>query len=316
MASAKFKPLYVLHGTDEFLRDLHRREIIASFIGDADPQLCVSDFDATAELSEVLDELRTLPFLAPCRIVVVRDADAFVSAHREALEKFLAGPPDTAALVLIMLSWRKDTRLAKLAKKIGETFDCSKPNTSELARRLKHAAAKRAKKLSAEAARLLCDWIGPDLGTLDAEVEKLSLYVGDRETIGPDDVCEMVTVSAGPAAFALTNAITDGDASAALEALGRSLTIRGAEFMTLGQIAWHLRRALRACRLLDAGTPMDQAIPRMPPSAKKAFAAMLRRKSTAAFGSDFRSLIRCDLAMKSGDKPKSAMKELVVALCT
>ena len=125
-----------------------------------------------------------------------------------------------------------------------------------------------------------------------------------------------MTVSAGPAAFALTNAITDGDVSAALEALSRTLTIRGAEFKALGQLAWHLRRALRARQLLDAGTPINQAIPQMPAGPKKAFAGMLRRRSTEALRSDFRRLIRCDLAMKSGAKPKSAMKELVVALCT
>ena len=75
MSERDVKPVYVLHGSDTFLRDTHRAEIIGQAVGDADSQLCVCSFDATAELAEVLDELRTVPFLAPLRIAVVTDAD-------------------------------------------------------------------------------------------------------------------------------------------------------------------------------------------------------------------------------------------------
>ena len=77
MAGKEIHPVYVLHGDDAFLLDTHRREIVDRVVAGAEAQLCVMSFDGSAELADVLDELRTVPFLAPHRLVILRDADAF-----------------------------------------------------------------------------------------------------------------------------------------------------------------------------------------------------------------------------------------------
>jgi len=316
MTPAEIHPVYVLHGSDAYLLDAHRKDIYDRVVGDADPQVCASSFDGSADLADVLDELRTVPFLAPRRLVTVRDADAFVSAHREALERFLQSPPSAATLLLLVSRWDLRTRLAKLVAKIGQLLDCSVPEGGNLARWLTRAAARRDKQIAPDAAELMAEWVGRNLAVLDGEMEKLSLYVGDRPAITIEDVCAVVTASAGPAAFDLTNAITGGDPAAALKALGGMLRTRGDEFKTLGLIAWHLRRALLAKELLEAGQPPRQALPRMPPQQRNAFLAMLHRRPLSAFHLDCRRLIRTDLAMKSGTKPPAALQELVMALCS
>jgi DNA polymerase-3 subunit delta len=309
------KPIYVLYGDEPFLRDLHRREIIARAIGEADPQLCVASFDATAELPEVLDELRTTPFLAPRRIVVVRDADPFVSTHRKSLEGYLNSPAPGGVLILMLSSFQKRERLYKVVRKIGEVVDCSVPNETGLLRWVGEVGSKCGKKISRDAAELLLQWIGADLGALNAEVEKLSSYVGERKSITPEDVFAVAAASAGPAAYALTNAITAADVPAALRALDGMLTARGDEFKALGSIAWHLRRAVGAKQLLQSGKQTDQALPRMPLHQKTPFLNMLKRRSMGSLREDFRRLIQADLAMKTGTDPKAAMQRLVVGLC-
>lgn len=314
-AHVKPKPVYVLVGDDAFLLGLHRRRVVEQAVEGGEPQLCVVMMDSSAELAEVLDELRTLPLLAPRRVVVVSEAEAFISAHREALERFLESAPAHASLVLMVSSWPSNTRLAKLVARIGEAVDCSAPKAADLPEWAAGAAEQRGKQLDRDAAELLAEWIGRDLGALDGEMEKLTLYAGDRPAITLADVCALATASAGPAPFDLTNAITVGDAAAALKALGGMLQVRGDEFKTLGLIAWHLRRALTAKELLAAGQPPQQVVPPMPYAQRAAFLAMLQRRPPAAFHRDFRSLIRADLAMKSGAEPAAALQELVVRLC-
>ncbi|HUS91107.1 MAG TPA: DNA polymerase III subunit delta [Phycisphaerae bacterium] len=316
MTSPPPKCVYVLHGDETFLVDASRKEITDLVVGDADRQLCISSFDDSAELADVLDEVRTLPFLAPRRLVIVREADAFVSAHRAALEKFLQSPPASATLMLTVRSWPSNTRLAKIVAKIGQAIDCSLPKHDSLRRWLADAAARRGKRIAPDAAELMAQWVGRDLAALDAEMEKLSLYVGERTDVTVQDVSVLVTSSAGPAAFELTNAITDGNARAALEALSGMLQTRGDEFKTLGMIAWHLRRATMAKESLLAGLGERQAVPNMPPGPARAFLAMLKRRPLSAFHEDFRRLIRADLAMKSGTRPPAALQELVVGLCS
>jgi len=316
MSGITVKPVLVLHGDDAFLRDAYRQEVIAAALGAADRQTCVAVFDATAELADVLDELRTLPFLAPRRVVIIEDAEAFVSAYRGQLESYLQSPSETAVLVLVVSSWPKNTRLYKLVSRIGKTFDCGAPQKG-LTRWLTKSASKRGKQIARDAADLLIEWVGNDLSVLNGEVEKLSLFVGDRETITASDVSAMVTASAGPAAFALTNALTAGDASAALKALDGMLTARGEEFRTLGMIASHLRRLLRAQQLAAGGADPAAALnPRMPYHAKRAFLAALSQRPLRVLQEDFRRLIRADLGMKGGVDAAAALQQLVVGLCT
>ena len=316
MSDTTVKPVFVLHGDDAFLRDAYRQEIVTNAIGQADRQTCVAVFDATAQLADVLDELRTLPFLAPRRVVIISDAEAFVSAYRGQLEDYLRSPSQTATLVLIVSSWPKNTRLYKLVSAIGQTIDCGAPQKG-LEHWLTKSASKRGKQIARDAAGLLLEWIGNDLSVLSGEIEKLSLYVGQRETITAADVSTMVTASAGPVAFALTNALTAGDASGALKALDGMLTARGEEFRTLGIIAAHLRRVLR-CQQLSAGggDPAAGLNPRMPYRAKQAFLTMLSRRDLGVLQKDFRALIRADLGMKSGLEPAAALQELIVDLCS
>jgi len=318
MAAAKFKPVYILHGTDEFLRDQHRHRIIDLMVGQSDPQLCVATFDATAQLADVLDELRTLPFLAPCRVVIVRDADAFVTAFRTKLEDYLQSPCRTSSLVLIVSSWPRTTRLAKLVSKTGEVLECSVAERTNLPAWLAEAARRRDKAIAPDAAGLLGEWMGADFAALDSEIEKLSIYVGERETIELADVVALVTATAGPVAFALTNAIAAGDAAAALKALDGMLTKPGEEFRTLGLLAWHLRRAIRAHQSIQSGQRPQQAVAAlgMPYPAQQSFLAFLRRRGRESLQADFRQMIAADLGMKSGAAPKAALQGLIVALCS
>ena len=316
MPPAATQPVYVLFGDDAFLRDAARKEIVASLIGDADPQVCVASLEATAELADVFDELRTLPLLAPHRAVIVRDADAFVAAYRGQLEEYLVSPSDTASLILIVSSWPKNTRLYKIVNQCGKAIDCGVPERGDLGAFLRNVAEKRGKKIAPAAVDLLQQWIGADLAGLNGEIEKLTIYVGDRETISPEDVSAIVSATAGPAAFALTNALTAGDGKRALESLDGMLTTRGEEFKVLGMIGWHLRKAMRTQQLIAQGSSPDAALRTCRVFyGKREFLSMLQRRPAAVLQNDFRRMIRADLGMKTGANPAAALQQLVMALC-
>ena len=311
------KSVYVLYGNDQFLLDAHRKEIVSRTIGDADPQLSLSQFDATAELADVLNTLRTLPFLAARRVVIVRDADAFISANREAMEEYLKAPSETAVLVLMVGSWPKGARLYKLVAEFGEAIECSLDQKASPARWLRQAAVQREKKLAPDAAELLIACKGNDLAALDGEVEKLSLYVGQRETITVEDVSTLVISTAGVGAFDVTNAVSAGDSATALKALARAVTRRGEEFRVLGMIAWHLRKVLKVKRALEAGRSAQQACRNARVFGnQREFVDMVRRRSMRRIEEDFRGMLRADLAMKTGADPTTALQKLVVELCS
>src|SRR6478736_2319611 len=92
-AKAKRQPVYVLNGDEDFLKRRARDAIIGIALGDADPAFAVATYAGDKlDFSTVRNDLDTLPFLSPCRVVVVDAADTFVTAHRPALERYAAAP--------------------------------------------------------------------------------------------------------------------------------------------------------------------------------------------------------------------------------
>ena len=310
------KPVYVLSGKDLRLRDEARQRIVSQIIGDSDPQLCLGTFDSTAELVDVLDELRTLPFLAPHRVVIVRNADAFISANRVALEKYLDAPAASGTLILMVDSLDSRTRLAKKIPTVGEVIDCSTPTGPQLVSWICDYVIKAGKQIDRSTASLLVQFAGENLAMLTNELDKLLAYTADRPAITSADLTKIVTATHAPEAFELSNAITRSDLKAALTVLASVLSTRGAEFMLLGELAWHIRRALQVQQRIEAGEN--------PQSAMKAarvfygqreFMDMLKRRPRAKLQTDMRRLIAADLGMKSGLGPKPAMQQLVTELC-
>ncbi|KPK86560.1 MAG: hypothetical protein AMJ81_00900 [Phycisphaerae bacterium SM23_33] len=292
------KPVYVLHGPDDYLRRQYRRKIVAGLVGSEEAPLAVANFDSSAVLTEVLDELRTAPLLASRRLVIVHDADDFVTRHRQQLEDYLARPCPTASLILTVESWPPNTRLARQVREIGELMDCSSPEERSLPRWISGAAEDRGKRMSPQAAALLAAWVGPDLARLDAEVEKLSLYTGGRQEISAEDAAASVAATAGPVPFALTNALAGGDSKAALHALDSLLTRRGQELRVLGLIIWHLRSRLER----DLSRPPSRRGP-------------AGRRSPASVHKAFRHVLQADLGLKTGAQPLATMQLLVTQLC-
>ena len=76
--------VFVIAGDDPSLVNAKYTEIIDQLIPpeERDMGLLVVDADK-AIIGEILDELRTLPFFTKKRIVALRNADKFISAHGE-----------------------------------------------------------------------------------------------------------------------------------------------------------------------------------------------------------------------------------------
>lgn len=315
MTATKTKPVYAIVGDDAFLKSQARQRIISQIIGDADPQMCVSQFDPEIELATVLDELRTMPFLAPHRVVILREAEAFIAANRDGLQKYLESPSASGTLVLMMNAMDKRLKITTIIGQIGEVVDCGSPTGAELFKWVQDAVAAEGKKISQQAAALLCDMVPEGVGELRNEIDKLVTYAWHRPEITEKDITDIVTARSAPEAFAVVNAITVGDIASALRAVGSAMSVRGAEFGLLGQVRWNVQRSLQAQQRISGGENPQAVFRSLRIFKDREFAAYLRRRGLAGLQGDMKKLIQADLAMKSGTEPKAAMQELIVALC-
>jgi DNA polymerase-3 subunit delta len=181
------------------------------------------------------------------KLVVVRAADDFVSKFREQLEDYLDAPGDAGTLVLRVASMPKNTRLYKAIDKRGGIVACDPPKQNELpAWIVARGKGVHQAKVNDDAARVLADLIGPDLGRLDNELAKLSLQV-EGGVIRADDISASVAFQREQAMWDLTDALTIGRSDEAVRRW-RHLVVTdpSSEFRAVTWLGLWLEKAGRA----------------------------------------------------------------------
>jgi DNA polymerase-3 subunit delta len=319
VAKLPVQPVYVLHGNEEFLKlqvlTALRRHVLES----EENAFGFSSYTgASVTFAAVRDELETLPFVGPRRLVLLDEADKFVSESRAQLEKYLAEPSRTGVLVLKVKLWQSTTKLAKLLDRTGHIV-CDALKDKDLPDWCSQwAAAHYQKKLPFAAARLLVDLVCPEMGLLDQELAKLAIYVGSAKQIDKVDVDTLVGHSRAEDIWQIFTAIGNGDVGAALTILDR-LFEQGAEAIgTLGAFSKELRRLVQIARLNEQGVPLSVALEqlRIPFFAKQSTELRLKHLGRRRLNQIYAWLVEADLGLKGSSQlpPRTLLERLVVRL--
>jgi DNA polymerase-3 subunit delta len=260
-AKSKPQPVYVLHGHEAFLKRQALAALDSLLLADADPEFARTVIPGNvANWSTVRSDLDTLPFLSPRRVVVIDQADPFVTQYRPVLEKYVAEPAKNGVLILDVKTWPTTTKLAKLVPDAA-TIVCKTPAAQGLTRWATNwAKSGHGKKLDADAAGWLIELAGPEMGLLDQEIAKLAVYVGDRPAVTREDVDEMVGRGRAAETFKIFEAIGAGKPAEALAILNRLMEQGEEPLAVLGAFSWQLRKMAAAARLHRAGKSLPQAI--------------------------------------------------------
>ena len=205
------------------------------------------------------------------RLAIVEAADDFVSKFRDKLEDYVEKPKRTGVLLLEVGTWASNTRLYKAVDKQWLQIDCRLPQKSVGKRSeldegrltkwlVDWAKAHYSAVLMPAAAKLLVDLVGPQLGMLDQDLAKLSLFVAPKEKITPELVQKVVGGWKAKTIWEVIEAATNGDAAEALRQLDMALQSGEHPQALFGQIAWSLRRYAVATRIFEMAERRGQRL--------------------------------------------------------
>lgn len=277
--------------------------------------------DKGAAPADIVQAARTLPMLGDRRVVLVlraerilkpkrrgkaADTDADAEDGEEAepasdldlLEDYVKKPEPQTTLVFVAADVDRQRKIYKALQKHATIVECWGLKGSKDAKNIdlrqvarqaeqlvKQAAADAGQQMEPQAARLVAERAGTDIARLRADVERLLLYAAGKPQITLQDAQDVVSAETAQDDWAVTNAISRGDAKEALRHLGMALEGGAVSYQVLGQLAWFVRERLTT------------ADPRRVPAAVEA-------------------LFRTDLELKSsGGDPRVLLERLVVDLC-
>ncbi|MBN1910775.1 MAG: DNA polymerase III subunit delta [Pirellulales bacterium] len=323
------RPVCVAAGDDPFLKRQVLETIRQEVLAEEDAEFSLTVFEGPkATAAEVFEELTTVAmFGGDRRLVVVDEADEFVSANRPALEDYVAGPSRSGVLLLQVKSWPANTRLAKAVAAEGLTVQCTAPTAGRLATWLRKWA-KQAHRVALEpaAAEMLVELVGPELGLLDQELAKLAVSTGPDATISPETVQQMVGSWRAKTAWDMLDAAMAGDVRQAMSQLDRLLLAGESPIAVLGQIAASLRRFAAATRLIlqtEASGRRPALKPALEEAGVKQFVLEKAQHQLRQLGRHrgavlYRWLLETDLALK-GDSalpPRLVLENLLIRLAS
>lgn len=314
IASGTTDPIYLLLGEDEV-----EKAALAAEFGELVEEglrafnverIHAGDWTTGDKLSDGVGSLvaaaRTLPMMAPRRVVVVLQAEALFAPKRESeaaaraqteLEALIQAPEKETTLVFASAPLDGRTRMWKLLQKHATVVLCGVIEDVAAAQRwIKERLLQDGKEIDPAAARVLAELAGfparpdpkapgGDLRRLRRELDRLLLYALSQKRITIDDARAI----AGPAAlqddWAMANAIEAGQAGEALRQLALTLDAGAAPEMILGQLGWLVR----------------SKFPALAPT---------------AVAPGVEALFRTDQALKlSAGDPRILLERLVVELC-
>jgi DNA polymerase-3 subunit delta len=240
-------PLFLVFGDDEFAVKQRARQIYQQWteeLGGMDHEIIDASVPNSGEALKVLARLRealqTLPFFGSGKVVWLQNCN-FLGDERTASSQSVTETLGELAQELKEFSWQNVRLLISAAKvdkrkvffkaidKLGtvESFAGWSVDDKDWASQAENWALKairsKQKEISDEALAELISRIGPNARQLDSEIEKVSLYVGDRRQIEVEDVAAICTRNKNARAFALGDALGDRDLPRLLRRLDEEL---------------------------------------------------------------------------------------------
>jgi DNA polymerase-3 subunit delta len=244
----------VLFGDESFLKRQVLGELKEQVLSGQDAEFSVTAFSGREILlRDVFDALSTRALFGGGRhLVIVEEADEFVSQNRPALEDYAARPKAGSLLLLDVKLWPSTTRLYKALAESGLQIECRFPPPARLLKWLSGWSEKQYRaRLEPAAAELLMENVETELGLLNQELAKLASLSGDGGTITAAMVHAVVGGWRAKTAWDMLDAALAGDTRTALVQLDRLLLAGEVPIALLAQIGASLRRLAAATRRVE-----------------------------------------------------------------
>ena len=320
------QPVCVAFGDELFLRRQVLLKVREAALKGEEGDFSLTNFEGrTALFRDVVEELTTVAMFGGRRLVVVEEADEFVTRYREQLEDYVGRPSRSSIFVLDVKSWPSNTRLYKAIAAQGLSIDCVAPTGAKLARWLGQWAQQvHQVQVSTAVAEMLVEMIGPELGLIDQELAKMALMAGDDKKITLEMVARMVGGWRAKTTWEMLDAAMDGKVAEAMLQLDRLLASGEAPVGLLGQISASLRRLAAATRLIRQAEVAGKRIavgPALEQAGVKSFVVQkaerqLRRLGRARGSQIYDWLLEADLDLKgySAMPPRLILERLLLRL--
>ncbi|RBW70645.1 DNA polymerase III subunit delta [Bacillus taeanensis] len=218
LKKGQLSPVYLLYGTENFLINEIKQEIITTALNQEEYDFNLSTYDMNeVSVETAVEDAETLPFMGEKRVVILKNA-AFLTGTKEKqkvehnlkrLETYINDPVPYTCLIIEAPYEKLDERkkVVKLIKKQFEVLHASPMNEKLVYSWLYERAGEHHITLTSDGADRLLQLLGAKLMLLSSEIAKMALYVGEGGEINSETVDLLVARTLENDIFALVDRV-------------------------------------------------------------------------------------------------------------
>lgn len=310
--------VYIFAGEELFLKRQIEELIKSRLFADSSAEFNLDIFYAEqVGLDKVLDTLRTQPFLAEQRLVILKNADKFFP-HEQKLIEFLKENKQKNVFIL-------ETEKNLTDKFIKKLVEFSTPvlfaplQGSDLNKWISDYAKTKGKEIDYNAISLIIEKVGNDLENMMNALNKLCLYAGAQTKLQEQDIEVLIKKTREDTRFTFLNALMSKQTNQALE-MANELSRNGKQVSELiGLINWQFKRLDKVKALQEKGYSPEMIIRQLKLTAYiyNIVKQQAGRYTSQELENGFNLLLESDIAIKQGlNSPGLTLETLIVRLCT
>jgi DNA polymerase III subunit delta len=209
LKAKEYKPVYFLHGEEAFFMDKIAEVIENQVLTESEKSFNQTIFyGKDTESTAVVDAARRYPMMADRQVVILKEAQDMKTLVN--LQKYVERPTSSTILLIVHKHKKLDMRsaFAKALTKNAVVMESKPLYDNQIPEWIRNYLKEINLMIEANAADLVAEYLGTDLGKIANELDKLRLNVPPNATVTMKNVQDNIGISKDYNVFELQKALS------------------------------------------------------------------------------------------------------------
>ena len=309
-----------MHGSENVSKEESLKALVDAAV---DPALRAFNLDIfrgeDMDVADAVSRATAFPMMASRRVVVVKRVERLRDTDARTLVTLIDKPVDSTVLIVTADKLDGRKKLSVALRKNAVAIEFKLPYERELPEWIRRRAAAVNKQIEPDAAHLLHLGVGPSPGELASEIEKLSIYANERDTITRDDVIQVAGGSRSATVFELADAVGNRKADEALAVLHNLLDRGDNPVAVVAMLIRHIGILRKARWLRNQGLSRSELAGKLkvPPFFLSNYVGQAEHFDDRSLWHAYDALLDADNRLKSRSRaPAATLTGLICRMCS
>ncbi len=320
--SKDIKNLYLFYGEEEYLKSFYLNSIENMILDESLKTMNKIVLEGKVDYLNIIDNMETFPVFSDKKLVIIKNSGLFKTSGKskknskgDDLCSYLENIPSYTCVVFYENEIDMRSKLYKSVKKYGSVVEFTHQKPEELVKWVMKVSRSYGKQIDFSTASQLVDSCEAGMNEILNEVNKLILFVGERNIITSEDVNQSCIKSIKVKIFELTDAIGERNKAKALKLLDEMISLKEPIPKIIFMINRQLRQILQMKLLQNNGMNMKDIASKIGVAsfAANKISSQARFFTVEKLSSVLKESLNFDLQIKTGRIKDRIAVELLIA---